>query len=65
MREQRVVLEHHPDVALVDGDARDVGAIEANAPPIGSEQPGDDAEECGLAAPRGAEERDELARADL
>jgi hypothetical protein len=65
MREQRVVLEDDADVALVDGDARDVCAVEANPAPIGSEQAGDDAEERGLAAPRGTEERDELAGANL
>ena len=61
VREQRVVLEHHADVALV---RRLVGRQLAADPDLACrrlDQPGDDHQQRGLARARGPEQRQELA----
>ena len=64
VREQRVVLEDRVDVALVGRRAGDVDALEAQGPGRRGLEAGDHAQGRGLAAARGAEEREELARGD-
>ncbi len=66
MREQRVRLEDHPDVALVGRDATrrpcPPSRIDAGGGPLESRE---HAQRGGLAAAGGAEERDELAGGDV
>ena len=62
MGEERVVLEHDADVAPVRRQAGDVAPVERHAAAVGREETGHDPEQRGLAAARGAEQRDELAR---
>jgi hypothetical protein len=59
--EQRVVLEHEPDLTLAHRLRGRVLAVEVNGAPVGGLQPGDDPEERGLARARGAEEGHQLA----
>ena len=51
MPEQRVMLEYEADPALADMQAGDVFAMEQDAPLVGCLQPGDDAQQGGLARP--------------
>jgi hypothetical protein len=60
--EQRVVLEHKAHVALAHMHVGGVFAAEMDAAHVGRLQPGDDAQQRGLAAARGAEQRDQFAR---
>jgi hypothetical protein len=59
--EQRVVLEHEADLALAHMGAGGVFAVEQHLPGIGLLQPGDDAQQRGLAAAGRAEQRDQFA----
>ena len=65
MREKRVGLEHHRDVAVGGGELRHVALADADPAARRHLQPGDHAQRGGLAAPGGAEQRDELAGRDL
>ncbi len=63
LRKQRIVLEHHAHAALLDGQLRHVGAAEGDAGAgVRRLQPGDQAQQRGLAAARGAQQRQHLAR---
>jgi hypothetical protein len=64
VREERVVLEHHAEAALLRRQLVDAQLVEPDAARAEGEQPGDAVERRGLAAARGTEERDELAAAD-
>jgi hypothetical protein len=50
---ERVVLEHHADVALVRRAPGDVGAVDAQRAAVGLREPGDEAQQRGLARARG------------
>ena len=63
VREQAVRLEHHPHVALVGGHPGEVLAADLDAARVGVLEAGEAAQRRGLAAARGAEQGDELARA--
>src|SRR3954451_2862491 len=65
VREERVGLEDHPHVALVRRDARHVFPVDDDPSGVGSIEAGDDAERRRLAAARRAEQRQELALAEL
>ena len=65
MREQAVGLEHHAHVAPAGRHVGDVAAIEQDAAGIQPLQPGERAQRRGLAAARGAEQRDQLARRQI
>ena len=58
------MLEDRVDVALVGRRPGDVDALEAERPGRGRLEAGDHAQRRGLAAARGAEQREELARGD-
>ena len=58
---QSVVLEDEPDLALADRLGGRVLAVEVDRAPIGRLQPGDDAEQRGLARSRGTEQGHQLA----
>ena len=63
---QRIGLEHHADIAPLDRHARDVGVVEQHAAAgIRRLQPGDDAQQGGLAAAGGAEQHQSLAARDI
>ena len=59
--EQRIGLEHHSDLALVGRQRRDVLALDEDGAGGRALEAGDHAQDRGLAAARGAEQRDELA----
>ena len=62
---QRIGLEHHADIALLDRQVRDVDPVEQHlAAGVGFFEAGDDAQRRGLAAARGAEEHDGLTGMD-
>ena len=62
--EEAVLLEDHADVALAGRDVRDVAPVEDD-PALGDAlQAGEAAQQRGLAAARGAEQRDEVALID-
>ena len=63
--EQRVVLEHEADLALTHVRVRGVLAIDDDLARIRKVEPGDDAQERRLSAPRRAEQRHELAGGDV
>src|SRR5690606_13811815 len=65
VREQRVRLEHHPDIALVRGDARDIPATEHHGAAVIRLEAREHAQRRRLAAARRAEEREELAGRDV
>ena len=65
VREQRVRLEHGVDVALVRRHADDVAAGQHDPARVGLLEAGDHAQRGRLAAPRRAEQREELAPPDL
>ena len=62
--EQRVVLEHGVEVAVVRGESGDVRSAEQDGAGGRKLEPGDHAEHRGLAAARWPEEREELAVVD-
>ncbi len=64
MRKQRVGLEHHVDRTPVGRHVRRVAAVDLDAPAIGQLEPGDQAQQRGLAAARRAEQREQLAMLD-
>ncbi|ESR71714.1 hypothetical protein T266_08105 [Pseudomonas aeruginosa VRFPA05] len=59
--EQRVALEHHGDPALLRRQRHHILAVDEDAPAVDLGQPGDAAQQGGLAAAAGAEQGDELA----
>ena len=61
VREQRVVLEHGVDVALVRRHVGDVRAVEQHLPAVGLLEARDQPQARGLARARGPEHREELA----
>ena len=63
--EQGVLLEHRVDAALVGGDARHVLALEQHLAGGGHFKPADDAQQRGLAAAGGPQQRDKFALADV
>src|SRR4051812_12309377 len=65
VREQRVRLEHHAHVALRRRDVRDVLAVDDDPAAVGSIEAGDEPQRRRLAAARRAEQREELALAEL
>jgi hypothetical protein len=65
VREQRVVLEHHPDAALVRRDVVDRLAVQRDLAVGGGLEPGQHHQAGRLARPRGAQHRQELALADV
>ena len=69
MREQGVLLEHEPDVALLGIDAAravvDEPAADADLAAIGGGEPGDDAQQGRLPAPARPDEREQLAVGDV
>ena len=64
VRPQRVGLEHHRDAALLGREAGDVAAEEPDRAGRRLLEAGDGAQQRGLAAAGGAEDRDEFARRD-
>ena len=62
--EERVVLEHEADAALVGAQPREIAAVQGEAPRLGRLQPGHGPQQRGLAAAGGAEDADEFARLD-
>ena len=65
MIEQRVLLEHRVDAALVGGDARHVLPLEQDFTLAGHFKSADDAQQRGLATARGPQQRDEFTFADV
>ena len=65
MREQRVGLEHQVERPPVRRDGRDVGAVEQDAARVRRLEAGEHAEQRGLAAAGGPEQREELVLADV
>ena len=65
VREQRVRLEHHVDRPLVRRDAGHVDAVDGDAPGGRLLEPGQHAQQRGLAAARAAEQAEQLAAIDL
>ena len=55
------MLEHETDAAFGGGFRQPVHAVKGQRARIGPIQPGDDAQQRGLARPRGAKKRDQLA----
>ena len=55
--EQGIVLEHETDVALAHVEIRGILAADDDVAAVGLLQPGDDPQQCGLAAAGGAEQR--------
>src|SRR6478736_2455034 len=64
MRKQRIALEHHADATLMRRDPGDIRAIEPDGAFVRREQAGDDAQERGLAAAGGTEQRHEFSAPD-
>src|SRR4029453_11148269 len=65
MREQRIVLEHETDAAVVGLGAGDVSIADEDAPCRRFLKPRDHAEGCGLAATRRSQQCEELPRPHL
>ena len=65
MREQGVVLEHHPDVALRRREPRDILAADQDLPAAHLVQPRDEPQDRTLAAARRPQKRQETARLDI
>jgi hypothetical protein len=63
--EERVILEHEADVALLRGNVRDVAAVQRDAPVVDAGQTRNRAQQGALAAAAGTEENEELAVADV
>src|SRR5215831_10904213 len=65
MREERIVLEHEADAAVIGLDAGDVAIADKNASPRRLLEAGDHAKRRGLAATRWSDQREQLARPHL
>ncbi|OEI67478.1 phenol hydroxylase [Curtobacterium sp. ER1/6] len=65
VRVQRVVLEHHRDVAVLRRDVGDVALADADGAGVDLFEAGEHAQGGGLAAARGADEDEELAVGDV
>ena len=65
MRIERVVLEHHRDVAVLGMDVIDAPARDLDVALGHRLKPGDHAQQCRLAAARGPEQHDEGAVLDV
>ncbi len=65
VRVERVVLEHHRDVAVLGGQVRDVALADADRAAVDVLEPGEHPQRGRLAAAGGADEDEELAVADL
>ena len=65
VRIERIGLEHHGQLALGRGLVGDVAAVDADGAGGGVLEPGDQAQQGGLAAAGGADEDDELAVLDV
>ena len=65
VREQRVVLEHHADIALVRGHRDHFGITELEATAIRAGKAGQDRQQRGLARARRPEQRQKLATFDV
>ncbi|MNT10347.1 hypothetical protein D3C72_1451730 [compost metagenome] len=65
VRKQRIALEHHAGVALVNRQPGHVGVADKDAAGRGGDEAGDHAQGRRLAAAAGAQERDQLAFRDL
>ena len=65
MAEQRIVLEHESDMALAGSAGERILAVERNLAGVGPIQPGDDAQQRGLARTRRPEQRQQFAIGDL
>ena len=65
VREEGVGLEHHVDRSQVRRNAGHVLAVDLDAAGIGRLQPGQQAEQRGLAAARAAQQGEQLAAGDL
>lgn len=64
MLEQRVILEHEADAAVLHREPRRVLAVEENAAAIRIGEAGDRAQQCRLAGAGRSEQRDELSARD-
>jgi len=64
VREQGIVLEHHPDLALIGRDFIDALAVDLDLARVPHKKSGDQIEQCGLAATRWPEQGHQLATAD-
>jgi len=64
VREQRIVLEHHADVALVRRGAHDLVVTETNAAMVGPHEACEHHQQCRLARARRSEQGEELAATD-
>ena len=64
VREELLVLEHHPDAAAVGGQASDISAVQVDRARRRHDEAGDDAQERRLAAAGGPEQGDDLRIAD-
>ena len=60
VREEGILLEDGVDLALVGRDVHDVLAVKEDLALGGLQEAAEDAQQCRLAAARGAEQRDEL-----
>ena len=65
VRVERVVLEHHRDVAVLGGEVRDVAVADADGARRDVLEAGEHAQRGGLAAAGGADEDEELAVLDV
>ena len=65
VRIERIGLEHHGDAAIRGRQPRDVAPADLDRAAVQLLQPGDGAQQGGLAAARGPDEHDELAVGDL
>ena len=65
VRPQCVVLEHHADVARVRREPVDPALAEPDLTAVGPVEAGDESQQCRLAAPRRAEQCEELTVADV
>jgi hypothetical protein len=64
VREQRIVLEHHAEAAILGTDVIEAAFVEPDGAAAHLQQSGDAVQRGGLAAARGADQGDELAPAD-
>ena len=65
MRKERVVLEHHADIAPVRGYAADVRVVDQDLPGFGLDEPGDRAQQRGLAAAARPEKAEEFSIGEI